>query len=66
MGDHPLGFGLYLFHYRPQYHAKWGDGRQFGVMADEVQPVMSAAVSTHADGIKRVNYALLGISTSLH
>jgi hypothetical protein len=59
---HPLGFGLYLFDYKSEYQECCGYGRQFGVMADEVETVMPEAVSVHPDGYKMVNYALLGIS----
>ena len=61
IGEHPLGFGLYLYDYKPEYRKQWGSGRQFGVMADEVEMVMPEAVSMHPDGYKMVNYALLGI-----
>ena len=62
IGDHPLGIGLYLFDYKPQYRAIWGYGRQFGVMADEVEPLLPEAVSMHPDGYKLVDYAKLGIT----
>ena len=58
---HPLGFSLYLFDYKPEYREQCGYGRQFGVMADEVETVMPEAVSIHPDGYMMVNYALLGI-----
>ena len=61
VGDHPLGIGLYLFDYDPERGARWGHDRQFGVMADEVEAVMPAAVSVGADGYKQVDYAMLGI-----
>jgi len=61
IGEHPLGFGLYLYDYKAQYRDTWGDGRQFGVMADEVEAVVPEAVSIHADGYKMVDYAKLGI-----
>jgi Chaperone of endosialidase len=61
VGVHPLGIGLYLFDYKPEFHASWGRGRQFGVMADEVESILPQAVSVHPDGYKRVNYAMLGI-----
>lgn len=61
IGDHPLGFGLYLFNYRPEFRAQWGQGRQFGVMIDEVERVMPEAVDMHPDGYKRVDHSLLGI-----
>jgi hypothetical protein len=66
IGTHPLGIGLYLFNYLPEYREQWGQGRQFGVMIDEVEAVMPEAVSIHADGYKRVDYGMLGISRSLH
>ena len=64
-GDHPLGIGLYLFDYRPQYREQWGAGRQFGVMADEVETVMPEAICVHPDGYKMVNYAMLGMHRSV-
>jgi hypothetical protein len=63
---HPLRIGLYLFDYRPEFREQWGHGRQFGVMADEVEQIMPEAVSVHPDGYKMVNYAMLGISRNLH
>lgn len=62
IGDHPLGIGLYLFDYDPERRARWGSDRQFGVMADEVERVLPAAVSVGGDGYKQVDYAMLGIS----
>ena len=62
IGTHPLGFGLYLFDFKPEYRSVCGDGRQFGVMADEVEIVMPSAVAMHPEGHKTVNYAMLGIS----
>ncbi len=66
IGDHPLGIGLYLFDYLPEYRAAWGQGRQFGVMADEVEAILPEAVSVHADGYKVVDYGLLGVHRSLN
>ncbi len=66
VGDHPLGIGLYLFDYKPQYREQWGHGRQFGVMADEVETVIPEAVCMHPDGYKMVNYAMLGIKHAVH
>ena len=59
---HPLGIGLYLFDYRLKNRERYGDGRQFGVMADEVEAVMPAAVSVGPRGHKQVDYAMLGIT----
>lgn len=66
IGSHPFGLGLYLFDYKPAFRKQWGQGRQFGVMADEVEKVMPEAVSVHPDGYKMVDYAMLGISRNLH
>jgi|SRR5262252_7202276 len=62
VGEHPLGIGLYLFDYDAERAARWGSGRHLGVMADEVEAVMPAAVSLAADGTKQVDYAMLGIA----
>lgn len=61
VGTHPLGMGLYLFDYKPEFQSSAGFGRKFGVMADEVEVVMPEAVLMHPDGYKQVNYAMLGI-----
>lgn len=61
IGVHSTGIGLYLFDYKPEFYNSTGDGRQFGVMADEVETVMPGAVSIGSDGFKRVNYGMLGI-----
>jgi hypothetical protein len=61
IGTHPLGIGVYLFDYMPEFQAEWGHGRQFGVMADEVETVMPQAVCVHANGYKMVDYAMLGV-----
>ena len=65
IGTHPLGLGIWLFDYKPEYRSTWGQGRQFGVMADEVERVLPEAVSVHPDGYKTVNYAMLGITRTL-
>lgn len=64
IGRHPSGIGLYLFDYRPELRDAFGHGRQFGVMADEVEAVMPQAVSVGAHGHKVVDYAMLGIRRS--
>lgn len=61
VGDHPAGFGIYLFDYKAEFSG-FGMGRQFGVMADEVERIMPEAVSIGAHGYRTVNYALLGIT----
>ena len=59
---HPsAGHRALLFDYKPAYRETAGFGRQFGVMADEVEAVLPQAVVMHPDGYKMVDYALLGI-----
>ena len=65
IGSHPLGMGLYLFDYKPQYREQCGLGRQFGVMADEVEAIVPDAVSMGEDGFKRVDYGMLGVVHAL-
>jgi len=64
IGEHPLGIGLYLFDYKPEYRDEWGYGRQFGVMAQEVETIMPEAVCMHPDGYRMVDYGMLGIRRS--
>lgn len=61
VGTHPLGIGLYLFDYKVECRDQWGHGRQFGVMADEVELVMPQAVTVHPDGYRMVRYGMLGM-----
>lgn len=61
VGDHPDGYGLYLFEYKPEHQGAWGAGRHFGVMAEEVERVRPDAVRRNADGYKVVSYSRLGI-----
>lgn len=61
VGDHPAGVGLYLFDYKPEVLDHRGCGRQFGVMADEVERILPEAVTIGADGYRQVDYAMLGI-----
>jgi hypothetical protein len=66
IGEHPLGFGIYLFQYLPEHQESFGHGRRFGVMADEVEDVVPQAVALRPDGYKMVDYGLLGIRPLLH
>ena len=66
ISDHPLGLGLYLFDYKAEYRHQWGQGRQFGVMAQEVEALMPEAVCVHPDGYRMVNYAMIGITHTVH
>ena len=65
VGTHSPGIGLYLFDYKLAHRQTWGYGRQFGVMADEVERVLPEAVCTDPDGYKMVDYDRLGISRVL-
>ena len=61
VGEHSAGFGLYLFDFKPEF-IELGAGRQFGVMADEVEQVVPDAVVIGKNGYRAVNYAMLGIT----
>ena len=62
IGSHPAGFGIYLFDYKAEFQDEHGQGRQFGVMANEVEVIAPEAVVVRADGYRAVNYSLLGIT----
>lgn len=62
VGEHPAGFGLYLFSYKAEYRDECGHGRQFGVMADEVEAIVPEAVMVGENGYRLVDYARLGIT----
>ena len=62
VGEHPMGFGLYLFDYKPEFRDAFGHGRKFGVMADEVERVCPEAVRRSAAGRRLVDYARLGVT----
>ena len=59
VGQHPLGFGIYLFRYKAPFSKLYGTGRHIGVMADEVVERYPDAVSRHEDGYLRVDYGRL-------
>lgn len=61
VGDHRLGFGIYLFRYRSDCRALWGDGLQLGVLAEEVREIQPGALSRGPGGEVLVDYAMLGI-----
>jgi len=62
IGEHSPGIGLYLFEYLPEFRDRWGHGRQFGVMADEVALAFPEAVATTPAGYRVVDYRRLGIT----
>jgi hypothetical protein len=55
IGDDPRGFGIYSYRY------VWDEPgtRRAGVMADEVAPIVPAAVHTHPSGFLMVDYGAL-------
>jgi len=65
VGELACGVGLYLFDYKPEF-TLLPTGRQFGVLAQEVEAVMPTAVSLAANGYKQVDYSMLGISHIRH
>ena len=61
IGEHPLGFGIYLFDYRAPFRNRFGRGRRFGVIAEEVARQCPEAVQYGPDGFLTVDYNRLGI-----
>ena len=59
VGVHALGIGVYAYRYKPEFRDRWGHGIQFGVMAQEVETVLPAAVVLDDDAYRRVDYAML-------
>ena len=62
IGTHPAGFGIYLFDYKADLRDAHGHGRQFGVMANEVEAIIPEAVVVQENGYRAVNYSMLGIT----
>lgn len=61
IGEHPWGFGLYLFDYRDAFRDRFGHGRRFGVIAEEVASQCPDAVRDGPHGFPTVDYQRLGI-----
>ena len=59
VGSHRLGIGVYLFAYRAELRARFGDGPRLGLMADEVRAVLPEAVTLGDDGYLRVDYGVI-------
>ena len=51
------GLPIYVFEYKPEFRDIAGHGPQIGVMAQEAEQRIPAAVSTHANGYKQVDYS---------
>ncbi|RPF71533.1 tail fiber domain-containing protein [Aurantiacibacter spongiae] len=62
VGQHPAGFGLYLFDYKAEFRDEFGHGRRFGVMADEIADIAPDAVITREDGYRLVDYGKIGVT----
>lgn len=63
MGTHASGFGLYMYDYLPEFTDRMGDGKFFGVMAQEVLLHNPSAVMLEASGYYAVNYSALESAT---
>lgn len=61
IGEHPLGFGLYLYEYLPAFCNSERRKTRFGVLAQEVAGVCPEVVSRAQNGYLQVDYARLGI-----
>jgi hypothetical protein len=59
IGSLDNGLNLYSYNYKDGYDLP--EGRQIGVIAQEVEAVMPEAVVEMANGFKGVNYAMLGV-----
>ena len=59
VGQMANGLGIYTWDYKPEFKSIAGFGKQFGVMAQEVEKVLPYAVTTTEDGYKMVNYGLI-------
>ncbi len=59
VGTHALGIGVYAYRYKPAFRERWGHGIQFGVLAQEVEVMLPAAVTLDEDAYRRVDYAML-------
>lgn len=54
------GLKIYSFEYKDEYKDIAGHGRHVGVMAQEVEKVQPDAVVTMPNGLRGVNYSMLG------
>ena len=59
VGQMANGLGIYTWDYKPEFKSIAGFGKQFGVMAQEVEKLIPEAVFTLDDGYKVVDYAKL-------
>jgi len=59
VGSLDNGLNLYSYNYKEGYDLP--EGKQVGVMAQEVEKIIPEAVVNMPNGFKGVNYALLGV-----
>ena len=55
IGEMPNGLNVYEFEYKDEFK-EHGQGKQIGVMAQEVEKLFPEAIIVGSDGYKRVNY----------
>lgn len=60
IGELHNGLKVYAFEYKPEYKDIAGHGRHVGVMAQEVEKIQPEAVVTMPNGLRGVNYSMLG------
>jgi len=60
IGQLDSGLNIYSFEYRDEFKDIAGEGKQIGVMADEVEQLIPHAVTVMPNGYKAVNYGLVG------
>jgi hypothetical protein len=59
IGSFDNGLNIYSYHYKDGYDLP--EGKQVGVMAQEVEKIIPEAVVEMPNGFKGVNYAMLGV-----
>ena len=62
----PLGIALYAFDQRGKYFQQWGQARQVGVMAQEVEALGPKVVCVYPNGYRIVNYTIDGNVHTVH
>lgn len=60
VGQLDNGLNIYSFEYHDEFKDIAGEGKQIGVMADEVEQLIPHAVTVMPNGYKAVNYGLVG------
>ena len=60
IGNLDNGLNVYSFEYKPEFKSECGDGVFIGVMADEVNEIIPEAIIHRPDGLKMVDYSMIG------